>query len=1138
MTNSPIINSFEKIAINKGLLEPRKQEEQIKIQASDDLNANLILLTKELRKRGYSKEASELENNYFTYKMAEKHLYKVFDESMQDLLEFAHPEKNVEILKATDQLGEVETTDEIHRKMLETVFHKPTGKNHILANVAISLGLVKEAQEADQKKKNDDVKELAADEAQSRLDDLKIKNPKKYTKIVKINDSLKENFAKVAGATSAAISYAGFKEGSFIFKFVISNLEQGKGLDYYSAKSGVSRDKIVNYINTKYYILGAKKFADVQNLDSVIEADIYRNYKSADSSYKLKYKSIPGAYSMLLGANYYRDSYVSEENFNKYLTNATKNENSIFDAKVTSQSGKVEPIAHYTINKGKLSAFVSAVTSWFSTEYEAIFGEKVIAKANEAAAKDFTPLYTVLNGINTKAVEFSSLRVMNTSALVLSKADELIAIIDEESKKIPQFKDMYIALTMADYTAGIIASLLTAKAFTNSIKEFLTKPENVLEKGLEGNVDKVTKAAILDTYRNIYIWADLYAREAPNKDQKDWAKSVSSIASNVYNVLSKEGENFGAMLPSLPKEMQEYTSPEELLSAGQEYLTNLLKIKNLGKEITSIKEEEKEASSNFDIIKEAALPPPPGGKPMPKQSPGGQQHVVQQPQQYVGSAKFDSNSPDQVAVANMQLALNNLGRLISIESNKSKFQNLKDYNASDGLKIIGTGPRSNPHLNMFDGKWGANTDAALALAQKYANALGITLTTGVKWNAQSKSHADNTATAASENANSLNRINAFLSGQESKSPIKTSYVYDNLPSTINWNLDSGPAQASFDGGKIKVTSQDMYSLQSLYNFVTRNNLRAAERSGASEKDIGTVGWMPSTWNNVLQWFIRRAVIIYNAMSKSGEQAANVAKEYFNSAKQLLADYTAIINQLSNKGEIKPNSVIRPDIISLFSKKDEEDGAGSGYQMKKRKLTPEEILRQKLYGDYGSGGQGGQGKPYGLQSRPEEYPIGDTIDLKSSYWADENINEFTKQMSSNLLSLEEFLRVPGARMAQNLFSRFANQKEAQRKAIRHLGKNPVKWNKDDEIWMVYDGEVLVPATKFYRMSEIDQSVKDIMENAPSNAYSKFLKYLSAKLNEVSAAWEEEIDNKDLIIKKNKYRDEWQRGISKQLRDLQR
>jgi hypothetical protein len=140
-------------------LEAKKNPELIKKTASisdeafETTNAfhNILDLVCTLRNLGKITEANSLQEKVSLYKNAETHLYKAIDEDGKNLLDFAHPEGDVEIFPASDGLGKIETQHSQHKRIVDIIQKKTkiaSAKEKLLEKVAQDLGLVKNSQES------------------------------------------------------------------------------------------------------------------------------------------------------------------------------------------------------------------------------------------------------------------------------------------------------------------------------------------------------------------------------------------------------------------------------------------------------------------------------------------------------------------------------------------------------------------------------------------------------------------------------------------------------------------------------------------------------------------------------------------------------------------------------------------------------------------------------------------------------------------------------------------------------------------------------------------------------------------------------------------------------------------------------
>jgi len=88
----------------------------------------ILTLCAKLRKEGFDKQANALENKFMSYKMATTHLYRAIDEDGEDVINSAHPDGEVKVEDADNDLGVVETGLTQHKKIVDIINKKPTGK--------------------------------------------------------------------------------------------------------------------------------------------------------------------------------------------------------------------------------------------------------------------------------------------------------------------------------------------------------------------------------------------------------------------------------------------------------------------------------------------------------------------------------------------------------------------------------------------------------------------------------------------------------------------------------------------------------------------------------------------------------------------------------------------------------------------------------------------------------------------------------------------------------------------------------------------------------------------------------------------------------------------------------------------------
>lgn len=118
---------------------PPPEELAVVVATPTSLTEKLLTLAHKLHKAGYNQQAENLEQKFSTYKKAEVDanlLYRAHSETGDDLLEFAHPDGDIEIAPAQDEHGCVETPISQHNKILKVV-QKSAQLNNPIAHTVI-----------------------------------------------------------------------------------------------------------------------------------------------------------------------------------------------------------------------------------------------------------------------------------------------------------------------------------------------------------------------------------------------------------------------------------------------------------------------------------------------------------------------------------------------------------------------------------------------------------------------------------------------------------------------------------------------------------------------------------------------------------------------------------------------------------------------------------------------------------------------------------------------------------------------------------------------------------------------------------------------------------------------------------------
>ena len=126
-SDSEVMRELEKQAVKK-LAEDNCPINIRPYGPTGDLCSDIVTLARGLREKGFEKEAEELGRKFLLYKTAETHLYRVFDEEGEDLIDFSHKDGDIEIAPSKGGYGKVETIVSQQKKIHDIVNKKPTGK--------------------------------------------------------------------------------------------------------------------------------------------------------------------------------------------------------------------------------------------------------------------------------------------------------------------------------------------------------------------------------------------------------------------------------------------------------------------------------------------------------------------------------------------------------------------------------------------------------------------------------------------------------------------------------------------------------------------------------------------------------------------------------------------------------------------------------------------------------------------------------------------------------------------------------------------------------------------------------------------------------------------------------------------------
>lgn len=1117
-------------------------------KVSGNLETDLLTLASSLRERGCAAEANELEDKYFHLRLAETQLYRIFDETGEDVVNQAHPDGDY-----GEGLGAVETQLSIHQQMLDVARKPPTGKYSAVVEAVEKI--LKEAQlspisteDSEGKKSPEQIVSNQDEEiAKSTL------SPDTLEKMEAANKIIQEAWSRLPGSLSQAVS-------SFpAVEFTEAALLQGNGVDKYC--------ELLKNPGLKPILTQLKKTKEAFG-------DNISSPKGILSVLSTKVKNPSEAYSFV--ASY--APWLANHRFKGAGWHSTPNEK--FDEPMykTENDLSVYMVNWETGQSGISSAnLAEAARETYEFEYvkkrDQVFGDNLAAAsaaATEEAQKYLKPLVDEANSrYFSKKDSFLVTASNPTTGIASGVLFDFQVFLAKKLKEIVQpLIDLYNASGQATSILGA-TGFSQIRAVFEEAKAYTIKVSSI---SIDKNLDipqPSALAGIKSRFAQAITKLQKFKKENSGKLKEKQLAIIdnnSKILAGAVNALRKDVVNkpYAYVLEILKAEAPTIAADAPTPDA----LANLAeKAVKIAWNVAGEKEEDippplvKSQSysprqklgqngglmggDDKPVAKSPSVPKAPAGGNAPAAAPVSS-----------GLGRFAPSSPDQVAVANMQLALNTFGAKIANGENKSKFPKVTDYSTADGLKIIGTGPKSNPQLNMFDGKWGTNTNNALTTAQKYLQGLGLTLTLGVQWDPASRTHAADTVKKAEANTAILGKANSYLEGGKALTSTSDAQTLDILGQPLAFE-EVQPNWGNIQN--IKIFKSDLASFASLYDFLVKNNLRQPEYGSITIESESSEGFSFQSWNKILNWFPERAKFLFEASKAAAEADPGTQKStlagarvYYQAATRLQQAFQKMVNllesQAGTKGKYKPSSVVDWSLLNKFipptsggtggsgrlSDLVNPAGTGAGSSYTGTKKSPGESITDSGKEDL-EGHRVPKAPNFEGAVSDDEPPIREYINFNHPRWSDFD----SSQLSSPGIYLED-LRMPGKRMAQNLFSGKIDMKEAEKKAVESLGYNPAGYS-DQEGVLIYrgPGNATVPASRVLSSSDIRERTNLILQRAPITRYKKFLMALSGSLHDVLRSWINDHQASPSEFREiQKWQNEWQRLITKQLDDLSR
>lgn len=978
-SDSAVMRSLERLAIDKGMV---KNEEVVKtasvVEPSGNLFEDMVRLANGLRSKGFVKEAVELEDKIFNLKQAEVHLYRVMDEDGEDLLEFAHPEGDVEVAPAQSEYGKVETLLGSHLKMKEVALRDPKGKTaseDILRSVAgiLRSGMEKLALEGNEE----------TDYSQSFEDLTDPENKNKASNVKKINTYLETAFPKVDENIISALSIVGKTDSyGFDLDYIFSNVNE-KYNNLYADMAGVNQKSLAGFLK-KY----SKSFNGKIPTKDMISGVILQNKLFSNKLENLeRLRAWATYFDKALGK--YFHGYANTEGETTYNPNSILN---IYG----------DGLVNYTTyNDANVSKAADGILKAYNTEADLyLTADKVKTATGTLVAK----LNDSVKGLHSSHAFFLSPPKINAETTFSQIVSGIIGErgrVTEASAKGENGQIINKVLSafdknVEDYNVSITNSL----SHINDILGFLTD-----------NAPTEADSIIIDinvpfsNFKEAFgLWVNFY--QSVDKE------------SPLYQIAVDNGRETKAILAALQKSVGKPFS--ELNTQISKYKPGL---KNWDDFINASAKWLEDTKQMIQSVTPAGPPPPPAMsaddglnksaelKPLTPQAPG-KAPAATPGKAAPGAAPKATKTPDSFsdssrkAVARMQMALGKLGSVISDKTNAAKFSKVKDYSANDGVKLISTGPGGRAAVDQIDGVWGPKTSQALAIAKKYVPQLGDP---AARWVQANNTHSEGTEQEAEKNADAIYTFLQRIGIAVEDAKVKTVRPLDKIPQVLE--ADYGTMD---DAQGHSLFATDLSSLRDFHEFLQRKSLV-----------LPGVDLTKQQWTNILSWFMKRADY---QKKNAADNFKDLKSGYYSLMLRLWQQYTALVGKL----KIQSEDQAIPTSSLPGGRGAGEHGQGSAYRQSGRgRMGPGGNLDGESVQEADFRGMGG------AQSNPEEAPVGKYIPIKNTAYYQ---GDLFQEAAARYLPLAEMENVSGPIVAGRVFSPTvaANSVELEQHALQLAG----------------------------------------------------------------------------------------------------
>lgn len=1109
--DSPVMRELERQAFKKGtVVTPvadivKKASAQKRFASTGELFVDLIRLAEGLRERGFSDQATVLESKIFAYKKAAQ--------EYNSELSAAHPDGDVTMGEASNGLGDVETLESAHEKMVEVVNKKPTGKQ-----AALIANILKASEEALELKK----KAQAGDE--SAEDVFSGKSAATAATIKEINDFLTAEFPKIAGILKSrdldlskwVFRYTDIFNGSPAFRAL------------YASRAGLNPASVEKFFQDNEKLYGKGFTGDEQ---TKILGTLQTYAKQKDFNKLSEYAGIVGRD---IASKFFYGSQPSTAKKEYATEHPDKANNQMFRDNPNSvwkwYSANIWQGAYdsFGVDDSKLTAAAREIQQAHYEDFQALFGNDKLSAATgkiQEEIKAITVPWDEVAAFFEKNPELPP----NISSI----ASLAMAINSQIDKLKPYGADGALNKKLMELAAIFWPGWtpnLAAKA-TEAAREIVATVAFLNSKPLsQGDVivqDTSKAVSALMGAAKMY-WEAGKQVNPKSPTAKEYAQNQRVTFNLAKAVRAGAGKPYAALYEAVKPIFPNATTYEKLVQEAQAWLQESANTTGYPAEEFAVSASEKLKPAALHKVAEGLIRKPGKGGGGPTRPAGDTKDVPGDAKPAapsggggnratLGLAKANMNDPKEVAVATMQQHLAYFAEYLAKETSRAKF---KDYDPQDVARIVRTGPKANPAVNTYDGKWGSETQAALELANKYLKQLGIEgLDTKARY-VNRVTSADAEA-AAKKNASLLSQATQMLGGAAAGTQAGASTLYDKLPDRIDWNTVEYPLMQH----RIPVTAQDMSSLAAMYDLVTKNNW-AQPKFTRSAEGFDVEGFTAGNLLFIIRWFQKRAQFVYNASVRTDKTAAALARQYYEAAKRLEGQLAAF---LSSRGGLSPeggismntqNTIVDIEDLREHAAASAGIGGGPGQGQGQgvggtgfaggRGRVPGGAGYQ--YANYRPGGAGGEGMDWrsptgGGDEGPPIGPDG-TINLASRWFG--GLDEKLGISHNPLLNPDVFKRYPAGDLAKTFYASAGGNMDSQarRQALVASGVEVEGYDEGagDYVVTYYDPTTgRKQRTYAMRVPAYQRAYKASLTAGPMRSFGALLQSISAALAPAIAEW---------------------------------